>query len=135
MSWYANEVCMHVMKNMKWHVVHKKVRPIIIYYQSMHDKTLKKNERNENTYLIPIYFFANFLVESHYLDYPLFNLFFFIIFNMVFFFDKTFLSHTCQFLPFFIQHSKVFFEGKRIRHSLFNFSTFIQNKISSYFEK
>ena len=66
----------------------------MLYYQSMHDETLRKNDRKENTYLIRVHiFFANFLIESHYLDHPLFkqvffrkNFFFLIILNTIYFF-------------------------------------------------
>ena len=83
MSWCVYDACMHNTKSMKLHVVHKKVRPIIIYYQSMHDKTLKKSERNENTYLIPIYFLQIFL-SIHTISIILYSTFFFIYQNSFF---------------------------------------------------
>ena len=119
----------------------------MLYYQSMHDETLRKNDKKKNIYLIRVHiFFANFLIESHYLDHPLFkqtffvkNFFFFS--NMVYFFYQLSLfqtehHHPIFFLPIFVWHSKIFFRRMTNTTVIFSiFLFFIQNKASSYFEK
>ena len=131
MSWYANDVCIHDTKSMKWYVVHKKVWPIIIYYQSMRDKTLKKNERNKNTYLIPIHFFCKFsyrvilsrlsFIQPFFSKFPFFQKFFNIVFSNTFLlFQQSYFFHHFSFW-----HSKIFFFlRKRIRHLFFQFFIF-----------
>ena len=101
----------------------------------------------------PIFLFANFLVESHYLDHLSFKQIFFCKIKQLFFyfqhhhFFNTFLFQTCHFFTtfrltfknifskktnttlifsiFFIQHSKIYiFWRKWTRHSLSIFSIF-----------
>ena len=75
-SWCAYDAYMHVMKGMKWYVVHKKVWPIMIYYRSMHKQNLEeKGRKKQHLNLIWFFIFSNshFLVKSHYPDYPLFK--------------------------------------------------------------
>ena len=74
----------------------------MLCYQSMHNETLRKNDRKENTYLIRvhIFFFANSLIESHYLDHPLLKQIFFVRENNFFYFQhhNNFLNDTFLFL-------------------------------------
>ena len=55
---------------------------------------------------------------------------FFIIFNTIYFFNNSYLFQTCQIFSILIQHSKIFFRRKRIRHLFFRF--FILFKIKRY---
>ena len=89
-------------------------------------------------------FFANFLIESHYLDHPLFKQTFFVkeshfsifIHYHFFLFTKPFYSiHVIFFLPI-LNHPKIFFLKKTNKTLVFRFfSSFIQNKTLPYFEK
>ena len=74
----------------------------------MQDETLRENDRRENTYLICVLlFFVNFLIESHYLNHPLFTQAFFvktpffIIFNKVYFLTTHLYSRQNIIITFF----------------------------------
>ena len=123
MSWYANEVRMHDMKSMKWCVVHKRFDRSWFITKTC---TNFEEERKRRKHLSnPNPFFTNFLVESHYLDYPLVNLFFskfspfvFKNFSTLCFSTPSFHSNKVIFLTF----RNIYFLSKWIRHSFFDFS-------------
>ena len=89
---------------------------------------MKKNDSKGNTYLIRVhlFFFANFLIELHYLDHPLFtqaffrkNFFsFFWSFLALYFFLNSFLFQTC---PFFANFHSTFKNIFFWKHSFFRF--------------
>ena len=102
-------------------------------------KTLRKNDKKENTYLIRIYFFfANFLIESYYLDHLLLKQAFFVKTSFwsfskwyIYIFltthiilDRTSSSHF-YFYQFSFDTQKYFFQRKRIRHSSSQFFVFL----------
>ena len=109
----------------------------MLYFLSMHKKTLKKNDSKENTYLIQVHIFF-ILSRSSFIPTSIFRKnFFFIIFNMTFFLSTPFIPDMSVFFcQFSITQKYIFFWRKRIRHSFFQFfSSFIQNKTLPYFEK
>ena len=112
----------------------------MLYCQSMHKNFEDKEKKKHNSNLNRFFHFFNFcfLVESHYLDHPSFKQLFFHknFFSFLFyhfqhgiFFISSFLFQTCQFFCSTLKN--IFFEGTHF----FDFSSFIQNKTSSYFEK
>ena len=117
----------------------------MFYFQSMHNETLRINDKEENTYLNRIYFFfckfsfRVILSRSSFIPTSIFrkNLFFF-IFNMVYFLTTAFCSRHVSFFfyHFSFDASKYFFEENEYDTHFFKFFIFIYtNKMSFYFEK
>ena len=81
----------------------------MFYYQSMHNKNFEEKRQKGKHLSNPLPFFANFLIESHYLDHFLFKQAFFC---KNFFFFNTFLFLTCHhfFLHFSLNTQNIFFE-------------------------
>ena len=114
--------------------------------QQFEDKARKKHISNLIQFFV-FQFFSTFsllgrvtLSRSSFIQTNIFcKIFFFIIFNMVRFFVNLFYSRQNIIIIFFYQFSfdtqKYFFEGNEYDTHLLNFSFFIQNKLSSYFEK
>ena len=110
----------------------------MIYYQSVHKNFEDKKKKKRISNLIC--FFSIFqislfgritLSRSFFIQINIFEkklLLFLIVFK-----HRT--SSSQFFLPIFVWHSKYFFEKNEYDTHLFNFSFFIQNKLSSYFEK
>ena len=100
----------------------------------MHNEALRKKWQKRKHLSNPSshIFFANFLIESHYLDHPLFTHFFVKTFSFffldhfqhgIYFLINSFLFQTYQFFFFvnFQTPKNIFFWRKRIRHSFFLF--------------
>ena len=134
MSWYANKVCMHDMKRMRWRVVQKRVCPIKIYYQSMHKQNLKKHL---NLTWFFHFFNFHFWVDSYYPDHLLFKQAFFVKKTFFYYFQHhLFIPDVIFFTTFRLTLKKYFFSKKTNTTFIFSiFYFFIQNKLSSYFEK
>ena len=115
----------------------------MLYYQRMHDETLRKNNRKENTYLIWVHiFFCKFshrvtLSRSFFIQTSiLFVKPFFLSFSTWYIFLATFITDMSDFFCQFSITQKYIFLKKTNKTLVFSiFSSFIQNKTPSFFEK
>ena len=109
----------------------------MLYYLSMHKNPEDKERKKHNFILNRFFYFFKFsffgrvtLSRSSFIQTSIFvKTSFWSFFNMVLFFTRPFYSRQDFFLPF----SKYFFLKKT--NKTFISSFFIQNKLSSYFEK
>ena len=114
----------------------------MLYFQSMHNEDLRKNDRKENTYLIRVHiFFCKFshrltLSRSSFIQKHFFhkNIFFFLDYfqHDIFFISSFYSWQNIFFLPIFQLTPKIFFSMALV---FSDFLSFIENKTLPYFEK